>query len=61
MKGRAGDNEFCTDDPQIRKRDPDFPVSKGKEYEFTQPSTVAHIGKYLLTAILRTMNHHKTE
>ncbi|KAL8772707.1 MAG: hypothetical protein Q9194_004531 [Teloschistes cf. exilis] len=39
----ARDAGFCTDNPQIRKRDPDFPIAKNKEYEFTQPSTVAHI------------------
>ncbi|KAI4214880.1 MAG: hypothetical protein LQ351_002593 [Letrouitia transgressa] len=28
----------------IRKRDPEFPVSSGRPYEFDQPTSVAHIG-----------------
>ena len=42
---RAINKERYTDETKIRKRDPGFPVAKeGKNYEFTQPSTVAHIG-----------------
>ncbi|KAH7265629.1 uncharacterized protein BKA55DRAFT_535553 [Fusarium redolens] len=32
---------------QIRKRDPSFPKSTGKDYEFGQPLRAAHIGKSL--------------
>ena len=42
---RAFHRERHADDTKIRKRDPGFPVAKeGKNYKFTQPSTVAHIG-----------------
>ena len=43
---RAVHKEHRTNDTKIRKRDPGFPIAKeGKNYKFTQPSTVAHIGQ----------------
>ena len=34
---------------KIRKRDPAFPIAKeGGHYEHSQPTTIAHVGVYLL-------------
>lgn len=34
---------------KIRKRDPAFPIAKeGRRYEHSQPTTIAHVGVYLL-------------
>lgn len=30
---------------QVRKRDKTFPVSTGNEYQYDQPTALAHIGK----------------
>lgn len=39
---------------QIRRRYPTFPKSEGKDFEFEQPTALAHIGEQKYTQQLRT-------
>lgn len=31
---------------KLRKRDPDFPLSTGRKYEYSQPAVGAHVGMF---------------